>query len=238
MDAFIQERTYFDTMLAKPDKELVSLALRQQYGKSDQNPDGLSDDDISAEVDKLEQQGQLKFRAVELKKGLRQQKTQIEQERATYTSRTAPKEVDTSTAEGLQEFRETVRTEVPKVIKEGKFYGIDMGQAFGADDMNSFVERLLLPDSKTGQSYLQTKLNGNNGMIEAAILFKMADEGVLGSIVQARVNEFKKKVLGGLEQTPPAAGAPASAQGPLTIDYSRLRASEQIIDKEPSYRKK
>lgn len=220
-----------DSQLALSDKDLLRMALKETYGQTAERQDGLTDEVIDSRISALEQSGELAFKAFEMRNELKAEKAKRAKEVESYSSpakrEPAP---DFDDPKVLQAFKAELNTSIEPILKEGKLYGLDLGNPEDRTKLTERVGALLRPDKKTGLSAFEASLQTNEGMIRAAILFDMAQKGVIGAQIAQRGEQVKNKYLNELGLTPPASPAGNVVKGD-EIDFAKLSAPAGFIDK-------
>ena len=222
-EEFFRSYGNIEARLKMSDTDLMRMAYKEQYGKSEENPDGWDDDQLEVALKKSDDNGRLMIEAQEYRKQLRMNLAKRKEEGASYGQ---PKRKDFSDPKVQTEFKELVRKGVSPLLKEKTLYGLDIGKPEVRNQLTERVEYLLRPDPNTGISPTVKLLQSNDGLIRAAILLDMAEKGAISATVQRRVEQVKKKYLDELDVNPPKGSGGQARDG--GIDLELLGSPAQV----------
>lgn len=219
VEQYYQARNEPARLIALSDKDLYAENLRAQYGKSEQNPDGWSEERISELVAAKEATGTLPIDAEQIRMEIRKQVAREQSVEATQPAASVPDKNTSMDAATLAKFNEAVSASVKSIATQGGFYGIETGDFGDVNNLSARAVKLLTPDPKTGQSVTEARLSSNDGYLRAAILLDMAETGQLKALLNGKAEAVRRSILDQLELTPGTnAGAAATQGGAIDLD--------------------
>jgi hypothetical protein len=209
---------------ALSDKELVSLSLKQKFGKSEQKPDGWDEEKINAQVAKMDSGGMLEVRAEEIR-------DQIRTEKANLTTR-YEEQTKTQRVKEAQEYEKKRNTEIDKAIEYFKgvndVYGIPVSKAEKLE-FNEDFKLLVKPFEKEGKmtTILNELLQSNENLMKVAYMLKKGDSKVREALTRAKEGA-KKSVIDRLDDEPALPKKNSSYLNEAAIDLDKLEAPARV----------
>lgn len=226
---FYRSYNALEQRLAMEPAQLYREHLKEKYGKSETNPDGLDEAGIERIFKVKEQSGDVELEAVKLKQDLRAEKLKQDQEAAKFGQ---DNRVDFTDPQVVREFEEGVAACMDRAIgKETSLYGLDLSKAGNKDILTSQVKNMLRPDPKTGVSSFTRDMQSNDNVVRMALLWDMAKAGAISRQMTQVKEGVKKSYMDGLDPKPPAKGGNQKVDG--SVDLDALVRPAALVDGKP-----
>lgn len=203
------------------DKELVSLSLKQQFGKTEERKDGWDEDKINERITKMDNSGYLEIEAQRLR-------DQIANEKNNINTR-YEESIKTQNEKRNSEF-ETKRTE--QINKSLEFlsgmkdvYGIPVSKAELAEFKEDF-KYLVTPNEK-GMAPITEFLQSNENLVKFAYFLKKGDAKIREALTKAKENA-KQSIIDKLDDEPklPKKIANSRSEGAIDLDALSREAKD------------
>ena len=203
------------------DKELVSLSLKQQFGKTEERKDGWDEDKINERITKMDNSGYLEIEAQRLR-------DQIANEKNNINTR-YEESIKTQNEKRNSEF-ETKRTE--QINRSLEFlsgmkdvYGIPVSKAELAEFKEDF-KYLVTPNEK-GMAPITEFLQSNENLVKFAYFLKKGDAKIREALTKAKENA-KQSIIDKLDDEPklPKKIANSRSEGAIDLDALSREAKD------------
>lgn len=203
-------------LAALPDKELVALSLKQQFGITEERKDGWDENKINERISKMESSGYLEIEAQRLRDQIKEEKDKINsqyeesvrqrnEKSATETEKLRTQQIDKSL-----EYLSGI-TEV---------YGIPISKAEITEFKEDF-KYLVTPNKETGVSPIMELLQSNENLVKIAYFLKKGDAKVREALTKAK-ESAKKSVIDKLDDEPQLPKKTAAPMNEGAIDLLKL----------------
>ena len=207
-------------LISLTDKEIMTLSLKQQFGKTEEKKDGWDDAKIEERVNKMDASGVLEIEAEKIRTGLKQEKENIN---TRYAEKN--KEVIAKRNAEITEKRNTEITKSLEYLKGIKdVYGLPVGKAELQQFENDF--KLLVTPNEKGIAPLNEYLQSNENLVKIAYLILNGDSKVKTALTKAK-EDAKKSIIDKLDDKPNLPQKASRSQNEGAIDLEKLVAAER-----------
>ncbi len=226
----MEQRTYIDRLIGMNDKELMTTAYRAKYGRTKDNPEGMSEEQIKALVEQQESNGNLLLNAAEQRATLRSEKIRRDEE-----LNKAAKQHNTNWADPAikQEFAASAAKAAESIAKtsNGRILGLEVAEAADQQALVAVAEKWLIPDPQTNLTRFQRTMQDNNRSVELALVLELMERGHFNKLVLLAKDQAKLSMLDKLELQPArTGGATAFGGGNRTPDLDALSSPARTND--------
>jgi hypothetical protein len=202
-----------NNLVSLSDKELVTLSLKQQFGKNDERKDGWDDAKINERILKMDNVGYLEIEAERIRNQIKAEKENIN------ASFEAQAKADNATR--MSEQAEARNKEIEKSIKYldsmENLYGLPVSKAEKAEFRELF--RASVTPDKEGKLPINTMLQSNEGLVRFVISELKANSKVKETLTKIK-EDAKKSIIDKLDDEPilPKKTAPYLNEGAIDLD--------------------
>ena len=204
----------------KPEDRMFHY-MKNELGHSDENPTGLSDDEIIERVDKMKQSGTLELQDKNIVREYQlKQKEHEEQKQADNYK----KYIDSFTEE--ENHREQIiSNSLQDFNKLDNIAGIPLDPK-EKTEFESTIRYITKRDPNTGLSIADAMLQSNQMFLKAMYLLLRAEPKIRQTITEAKEG-VKQNILNKLSQEPVIGKGFQNQENPLQVDLDALAAPEQ-----------
>jgi hypothetical protein len=197
------------------DKELVALSLKQQFGKTEQKPDGWDEDKINERIAKMDNSGYLEIEAQRLRDNIKFEKENIN---ARYEQ--SIKE------QRKQEFQKLESARTEQINKSLEYlsgikdvYGLPVSKA----EINEFKDdfKYLVTPNEKGISPMAELLQSNENLVKIAYFLRKGDDKLRTALTKAK-EDAKKSIIDKLDDEPKVVKKVAPYLNEAAIDLEKL----------------
>jgi len=198
----VDPEQYFKTMQGIMEVEsmeshaLVELSLRQNFGKSEQRPNGWDDAKIKSTLDKMENAGFLDIEAEKIKTTYSEQKQQVADNLIRENNIRQNENISRNNVERENGIKQTLQY-LDKIDNIG---GLPISQSDKAEFANEF-RYLVTPDEKTGTSPLLDMLQSDETLLKVALFLRQGETKVKEHLTRAKEG-VKKDFFSRLDPEP------------------------------------
>jgi len=204
-------------LISLSDKDILTLSLKQQFGKTEERKDGWDDTKIQERVNKMDASGILEIEAEKIR-------TQIKNEKETIASRYESQRKEVSAKQGaeIQKARTEQINQSIEILKGMKdVFGIPVSKAELQEFQNDFTV-LVTPD-KEGRLPISEMLQSNETLVKIAYLLSKGDQKVKTYLTKVK-EDAKKSVTDKLDDEPKLPKKTSSYLNEGAIDLDKLEA--------------
>ena len=224
IEQYFESKTTPSRLLALPNAELVKEMLTREYGKSDDNPHGLSPEDIESTVKAFENNGNLAIEASKFRRAIGEAVKKQEEEAAAFAAQS--KGPDLSDPAQLKKLHEEVAASASALFeKDNSFYGLNVGKADAKEKLTERAKQLFTPNDKGVVPY-HTMVQDP---VRVAMIVDMVENGALSAAIHSGKEKVKSVYLDMLGQTPPSASDQPSGGGQTLSDEQAVEHFSQGI---------
>jgi hypothetical protein len=206
-----------DSLEKLSDKELVSLSLKQQFGKSEERKEGWDDDKINERVAKMDSSGYLEIEAERLR-------TQIKSEKENINAR-YEENIKQESAKRNEQFEKSRTEQINESLEYlsgmKEVYGIPISKA----ELNEFKDDFtyLVTPNKEGVAPLTQLLQSNEELVKIAYFLRKGDVKLRSALTKAK-EDAKKSVIDRLDDEPRLPKKTSPYMNEAAIDLDKMSA--------------
>jgi len=210
-----------------PPRDIMTNALKERFGKSEQRPNGWDDTKIKENVDKMEKSGVLEMEAEKVRESMRAESQQQEQTMAADVKTKADNDLKTKNI-ALAEKRIVLQKEISKnILNYTDVLGIPVSKAEMQEFVGDFM--YLTTPEEDGIAPGQKLLQSNDNYAKALYLLLKGDTKIKGAITEAK-NKTKIDYLKKLDLEPQLSTR-VSEKGQDVVDLNLLDKPDGFISK-------
>lgn len=230
LDEFYDSRASGERLLNMEPETFMKEVLKRDEGKTEDNPYGLTDEDIEETIDIMKENGQLKIevsrRKREEAKRLKEQNQNADREFKKFDKGQKVEFDYEETANFLSEATDKLVDEDLKDTKD--IFGIEVSKA-DLDEFRPKFKALVTPDKETGEAPFTKMFDDNATLFKT--LFLVTDGGKrLKSLVSGFKEDYKGRLFDRLGLKPEISSSEGgSSDDETVIDIERLKSPQSDV---------
>lgn len=217
---WIRQRQYRQNIESMSTDDVLFNAYKNEYGKTEENKDGYSDEEIKeflGKKSKLEKD----IEAKNIKEAYKAHAAEVQNQSRAHYEQQMIKEIEIGNIEKEKIANQLITANVNKA----EFLGVPFSKA-ETEEYNKFFRNAVKIDPKTGTSALYDLLQSDDVIYEiGAILWKGGSKAIKEKIAQAK-NSTKEEIEKKLGVKADLKAASADEQNPQLVDWKKFKGEE------------